>query len=290
MPDSRLTIREWCAAKIGRMYRVTAAQDTGLVYNVPELADFAADNEQFIDSYLMLSTIPAGAVQPEWRRIGATNTSLTPSELTITRQFDDPPEASTDAVIYQLLSPDQWNEAINEALTPIMFVDRAVVTVEAEEREYELPTWIKNRGQVRRITYRNIETKHEAVIPRWRINTAHEVLTLVLLDEPWSETQYQIIVEAVRYHARLDEDQYGTTVPQALWQAAVVVAALHKVMNKYGMRFKQQYMQDLMIAERQLMHERARHNPPVDSVEITLDDDWEGPDIEGYFINSGWAN
>jgi hypothetical protein len=286
MAASRKTIREWVASKLGRLHRVSITVDGGdpTLYDVPELPDITGDEERIADWYLMLDD---GSATPEWRRV--TSASLSASQLSISRAFAAAPVAGEAAVLYGLLNPDEWNEAINEALTTLYFPDRHEITLVEDEREYALPTWVQTRGQVIGVRYRNLTTAREEPVPRFRIHESmSDGVKLVLMDDPWSPSSYSLILEASRWHSRLDEDDWGTTCPQQLWQAAVEVSALHKVMKKYGQRFKAQFAQDLAIAERELLQMRAAILPTVQAREYATDDDWAGPDIDAFFGDGGW--
>lgn len=293
MAASRRFIREWVAGKLGRLHRVNITVDgvDTTLYDVPSLGDVAEDRERFLDSYLMIDD--ATDPDPEWRRLTAVSADL--SQVSINRAFTAAGITDQAAIVYGLLNPDEWNDSINEALTTLYFTYRheIEITVQSDgvtlDSEYLLPSWVFSKGQVSAMLYRNTSTGVEVHIPRVRLQETLEGVTLHLLDSPWSNSTYTIIVEATRYHSRLDQDDWGTTCPQPLWQAEVEVAALHKVMKKYGQRFKAQFAQDLAIAERERMQQRAACLPTVVAREYTLDDAWDGSDIDQFFATSGWA-
>jgi hypothetical protein len=110
---------------------------------------------------------------------------------------------------------------------------------------------------------------------------------VVIIDAPPSVATYSLVVEGLRWHAALDDDDSETLCPQQLWQAAVEVSAIHKVYKKYGDRFKREFAQDLAIAERKLLQMRASVLPTIQAREYNTDDDWDGPDIDSYFFNAG---
>lgn len=285
---SRKYMREWVAAKLGRLTRISIAPDDGddTLVEAPDLGDFVGDPEQFMDASLMLdlNTSPMA----EWRRIESVNAAM--DSISINRAFTDLPDAGCNALVYSLLKPTDYNDAINEALTPLYFPDRTTIETEATEREYTLPTWISSKAQVLGVRYRSVANGREEALPRFRLQESLQSgVKLVLMDAPWSPTQYDIIVEATRHHGRIDQDDYGTTCAEGLWQCAIEVAVIHKVLKKYGDRFKRQFMQDLMIAERSLAEAKARLLPVINATEYSQDDDWMGPDIDDFFLHSGWV-
>ena len=299
MATSRKSIREWVSAKMGRRHEVTITIDgvDTTLFTAPELGDISADEERLIDACLVLPAA-AGETFGEWRRITAVNTDVSPAQLYVNRAFDTAPSASTVAQIYSLLNPDQWNEAINEALTVLYFKDRETIPITTSEdsngntvtdSEYDLPGWIQYKGMLTGVKYRNRSTGYEENVPQYRIIEQITGLKLKLVGTVWSATTYDVIVEGHRYHSRLDDDNYGTTCPQALWQAAVHVAALHKVTNMYGARFKAQFAQDLAIAERELMKQRDAVLPRIQTQEYVDEEGWGGPDIDPFFSDGGWV-
>lgn len=292
MATSRKSIREWVAGKMGQLKAVTITVDgaDSTLFTVPDLGDASEDNQRYRDSFLMPDdgTKP----MPEWRRITSVATNM--ASLFVNRAYTTNPAAAQSSFIYSLLTPDEWNDAINEVMVTLYFPDRAdlnlrVVTTDDPAREYDLPTWVSTRGQIRDIRYRNITTQREEPVPRYKVIESIEGLSIALMDAPWSSTTYDLILEGTRWHSRLDEDDWGTTCPQQLWQAEVEVAAYHKVMKKYGQRFKQNFAQDLAIAERERLKARADILPVMIAREYTHDDDWGGPDIDSFFVDSGWA-
>lgn len=309
MAATRKFMREWVASKLGRLHEVQISEaeaDEGVtdtLYDCPRLADLSEDNERFMDSYLMLdTTTPASEPMAEWRRITAA--SITNKQVSLSRAFDSTPADGSNAFIYGLLNPDEWNGAINDVLTTLYYPFRLEVplteTVEGtgadqlvDTMEYRLPAWIMSKGQVLEVRYRNISSGFvkgwEEALPRYRLDQTITGVTLHLIDPPWARSTFELVVEAQRFHSRLDDDTWGTTCPQQLWQAGVEVSVLHKVMKKYGQRFKAQYAQDLAIAEREFAQMRAAMLPVVVAREYAHDDDWSGPDIDSFFLHSGWA-
>jgi len=295
MAASRKTIREWVASKLGRLHRVAITIDgvDNTLYDVPEIVDITGDEERLVDWYLMLDDDSA---TPEWRRVTAISLDL--AQLSITRAFGAAPAADSPAVLYGLLNPDEWNEAVDEALTVLHFPDRTEMDLEittdsngneTTAKEYSLPSWIQTRGQFKAAKYRNLTTLHETEVARYRLTESMtDGVKLVIIDTPPSPTSYSLMIEGMRWHTRLDEDQWGTTCPQPLWQAAVEVSAIHKVMKKYGQRFKAQFSQDLAMAERELLQMRAAILPAIQTREFIDDTDWAGPDIDPFFSGDGW--
>lgn len=289
-------MREWAASELGRCQVVTL-QDVDVdptLLNVPDLTDVVEDSDRLVDSYVEWLDDFTDSANPVsyWRRITATATTVTPPQISINRAFDDvaPPEG-TRLVLYSLLNPTEWNDAIDEALTRLYFVERETVALDDDntEQEYTMSSWLQFKGQMINVLYRNTVTGVETAVPRFRLIEDRNALTLKLLDPQWPSSTYSLIVEANRFYSRLNADDWGTTCPSPLWQAAIKVAALHKIFSKYGVRFKAQFQQDLAIAEKELMKQRQAILPQLTARDYAHDDAWEGNDIDEFFLNSGWA-
>lgn len=297
MGASRKTIREFVAGKMGRLMEVTIASVDGSdhkLITVTGLSDFSEDDERLQDAYLCWNEDGDDVGDNEilhWRRIVAANTAA--EQVHLNRVYDDDPPADTDARIISLMNPDDWNKSINEALIQLYFRERSDVTLDDTKqttgREYVLPSYVQFKGQVLDVYYRETTTGHESPVPRYKLNEAENVVTLKLIDPQMPSATFGLVVEANRFYPPLNEDDWGTTCPTPLWQAAVQVAAIHKVNNKYGERFKRTFAQDLAIAERNLSEMRASVLPKHQTREYTMDDDWDGPDIDIFFESSGWA-
>lgn len=317
MAASRKFIREWVAGKMGwRHYvDVTAITPDAMAQNtlltIPRLTDISEDVERMQDSYIALNTdgdVIGDSQLMFWRRIRAYNRDT--DQVSISRPFDDDIvlEADTPAVIYNVLNPDEWNEAINEAMIKLYFHQRIEISIDdfvgsetplttADDKRqlFDLhsaaidATWLQTKGMIVDLRYRERATGREVPIPRWRIQENANTLVLQLIDPVWATENFTIIVEAQRYYPRLNEDDWGTTCPTQLWQAAVEVSAYHKIIKKFGARFKAQFSQDLAIAERELYQMRAEVLPKLKSREYVLDEEWAGPDIDQFFQTSGWV-
>lgn len=285
-------MREWVAKKLGRFHAVTVTQVSDLVWQVPELGDFSEDDERFVDSYLLL--VDNDDAMPQWRRITAVNMVLSPPQISINRALSPEPTNGSEARIMGLLTPDEWNDAINEALVVLYYRERHTETLRTATmtdpgREYEMPSWVTHRGMIIGVKYRNVSTGQEQDVPRFRLQESRNIVTVELLDPPYATTSYELIVETHRFNTRLDEDNWGTTCPQPLWQAAVEVAVIHKVIKKYGARFKSQFSQDLAIAERDLAQQRAAILPKLIAAEYSDPDGFNGPDM-GDDLFSSWSS
>lgn len=317
MAASRKFIREWVAGQMGWRHNVTVTavgeDDMGnhTFLTIPRLQDIAEDAERMQDSFIAVNVdgdVPGDNENLYWRRIRAYNRDL--DQVLLSRAFDDDYEVQADdpAVIYHVLNPDEWNDAVNEALIKLYFFQRIEIDIDdfvGSETPLtdadDLPqifdlhsdaidaTWLQTKGMVVDVRYRELTTGREVPIPRWRILENANTLKLQLIDPVWAAENYSIIVEAQRYYPRLNEDDWGTTCPTQLWQAAVEVSAYHKIIKKHGARYKAQFSQDLAIAERNLYQMRAEVLPKLKSREYQLDEEWSGPDIEEFFQTSGWV-
>lgn len=317
MAASRKFIREWVAGKMGwrHFVDITAitpdAMGENTLLTIPRLNDISEDVERMQDSYITLNTDGDEIGDNElmfWRRIRAYNRDT--GQVSISREFDDDIvlEADTPAVIYHVMNPDEWDDAINEALIKLYFHQRIeisiddflgsetpLVTTDDFPQIFDLhsdaidATWLQTKGMIVDIRYRELSTGREVPIPRWRVLEDANTLKIQLIDPVWASENFSIVLEAQRFYPRLNEDDWGTTCPTQLWQAAVEVSAYHKIIKKHGARYKAQFSQDLAIAERELYQMRAEILPKLKSREYVLEEEWAGPDIEQFFLTSGWV-
>lgn len=302
MDSTRQEIRESSAKKLAMMHEVTIQSVDGMdstLITIPHLPDISEDRERFVDAFLYLSDNDP----PEWRRIDAFNTAN--GQVAVNRVFDNDPSPGDDAQIYLLLNPDEWNDAINEVLTKLYFHVRDTMAIVDDQTEYNLPAYVQYKGMVVDMRYRALTNNitnpgKEEPIPRYKLDETANSVVLHLLDKPRSSVQYEIIAELKRYYPALtqdttsdpsdgDDDLGVTTCPEPLWQPGVVVSALHKLMNKFGDRYRKNYMQNLAIAERDFAEARVKVLPMVTPREYVQDEEWAGyPDVDVFFINPGW--
>lgn len=304
MGASRKTIREWVAGRLSRRHDITiTAVDTDTtLLTAASLDDISEDDERFVDSFLTYNTdgdVVGDMQNLHWRRVTVWNRDL--SQLAINRSFDDSltPDLPISGSIYTVLNPTEWNEAINEALVALYFEERVAIDLVDEDtnptHEYDLSSvtigasWIQYKGMIVDVYYRNLTTGREYPVPRYKLQENRNAVTLRIVDKQWSSTTYELIVVAKRYYPRLNEDDWGTTCPTPLWQAAVEVSAIHKIMKKVGQRLKPNYAQELAIAERSLAEARAMILPVLTAREYTVDEGWVPPDISEFFTHGGWA-
>lgn len=309
MGASRKTIREWVAGELGRKHVVTqsgALTGGGTTITLPAIRDIFTDNERLEDAWIA-ADIDADEIL-EWRRITAAN--VLNGEVVINRAFDDVSADGQEFVIYLLLNPDEWNDAINEELVTLYFKERLEVDLTAfvpnltNETEFALSsdtaadsdsgtpigaTWLQYEGQIMAVRYRNGTTGAEIPITSYRLRSHRNAVTLVLGSMPYSSSTYTMVVEALRYYPKLNQEDWGTTCPTPLWQAAVKVAAIRKIINKFGDRLKKQWNMPLAIAEKEYAKMRAGVLPSLIAREYHEDGDWDGPEIDDFFSQPGWV-
>lgn len=308
MGASRKTIREWIAGELGRKHVVTQSgavggSPSGTEITFPNIRDIVGDNERFEDAYLA-ADIDADEVL-EWRRITAVNVDT--GVVVINRPFDTPGANDQEYTVYTMLNPDEWNDAINEELVTLYFKERLEVDIDdfipSYTKEFFLSsetasdsdsghaigaTWLQYSGQIIAVRYRNTTTGYEQPVTGYKWREHRNAVTLVLSAEPPASSTYTIIIEAMRYYPKLNQEDWGTTCPTPLWQAAIKVAAIRKVINKFGERMKRQWGMALQIAEKEYYKMRAQVLPNVIAREYA-EEDWNGVDVDDFFEHSGWV-
>ena len=291
---TRKTIREAAARHLGLLIEalvtsVSAEGNDRIV--VDKLADITPDAERMRDSWVYH---PNGTNETNWRRIQKYDYPNS-REVLVSRDFNPVPTATDPIQIYMMLDPDEWNALINQALQRLYFVDRIAVPIIADEKEYALSAageiWLQSSGQIHSIKFRRtaeagLETEQE--VSAYSIQEDTNVLTIKLHSPPPSATQYQMIIVGRRNYAAISTDAATTTCPYPLLLRAVVVAAVHKIFEKYGANIKRLYGSTSIIEERELEKEKARWLPQLQSREYVQQEEWEGVEIDSVWRSPAW--
>lgn len=255
---TRADVRKKAAKALGLYYSLTGtATSTGGNTVIPAagIKDIAVDDEKFQFAWLRCVD------QSEVRLVISTDVSA--GTITVQRGFTG--DTNGDVLeLYLVLSFDEMNDAINDAVEDKFYIDRDVVTLVAEQTEYTLSNWIKDKGQIIRIRKRDVasgatEPREQEVPSVYPYDDSGEVKLVI---PPLFEVEnITYVVEARRYQTALTDDTTTVTIPERLLVAAAKWEMLKKVFQKMGPAAKRIFGQAMVLAERELAEQEQRHLP-----------------------------
>lgn len=273
-------LREAIAGQLGLLINATITVDADPVFTIPSLSDDTPDAERMRDAYLYQSG--------EYRRI-LSFAYPTTEQVTVTRVG----AITTGACqVYLMLSPTEMNEAINEALKELYYVETETVTLVANTYTYALPTWMQQKGQILSVGWRDISvlTTRPEVTPLsgYTIKEDANALTLFVGEGLRSVTTYDIQVSGRRNYSALATDAATTTCPYPLIFSVAMVKVLHKLLNKYGKGILTLYGPKMQIAEGEMAKNKMDWLPRLSSKEYLETEGWLGPDTNANFDYPTW--
>jgi hypothetical protein len=147
--------------------------------------------------------------------------------ITVSRAFTSAPTLSEAYEIHTMLDPNKLDDCINRALTSLFYEQREVITIVADQTEYDLSTyaWITGAEQVTDVFIRIGDTANEyryTDLPFWTIKraAAEEGATdssmfesVYLYTRPLSDTDASIVVVGMCPYAALTSDTLATSAP-----------------------------------------------------------------------------
>ena len=169
-----------------------------------------------------------------------------------------------------MLNPDEWNDALDEALQELYYLEAITVTLVNSQNRYDLTTtntWLLHKGQVVGVYLRDISDGvnniKEYGAPAWRLPEEAGVVYLYLPIMPGDVTNIRAIVYARRYYGTMAADTDTTTAPLALIMAGLRHKALEKIYHLFGERAKKMFGNELGLAEKRYTEMRERHLPRI---------------------------
>lgn len=268
---SKKTLREDAAKSLGLYHEVTLDTNTSSPHtqvSVPDLQDKAVDDERFQWSWLWRSA-------SEWRLIASTDVAN--ATITVVRAFDGQVDNGTTLAVYGLLSPDDWDVAINNAMQDKFYKDRITVPLVSGQKEYTPnASWLQMREQIIRMRWRDessgstkpVEGEVAVAFPV----EANHAVTIIVPSQPTDATNTSLIIEARHYIGKLSDDTDQITLPGNLAQAAVKHEALKSIFQKMGPQARKFYAQQMVLTERDLAEQENRWLP------TTSHRDWSDED------------
>ena len=126
----------------------------------------------------------------------------------------------------------------------------------AEVKEYVLPAWIMDKGQIVRMRWRHDDTGQESEVASADVFQDEYTMTLKLPQNP--PTNQSIIIEARHYYAELTSDASSLIGPQKLIETACKFEALRIIFDKMGPAAKRFYAQTWMATKDELAGQEKR--------------------------------
>ncbi len=288
--STKKELRVGSAKSLGLYAEVTAntnaTNGTGTwdIVTCPDLKDKAIDNERFQESFLWRQ-------EDEWRLIGSTD--VPNATITVTRGFDDNNVNDVTFAIYGILSLDDWDTVIDEALQDKFHKDRITIPLVAGQKEYSMPSgaeWLQTKGQIIRMRWRD-ESSGSTKPVEDEVSTAYpveadHVLKIVVPSQP-SGSNVSLIIEARHYFDKLTADANTVSLPGRLAEAAVKHEALKLIFQKMGPGAKRVFGQQMVLTERELQGQEARWLDTDAHRDWSDEDEPFGGDPEGAF-DWGW--
>jgi hypothetical protein len=285
---TRQQAKEAAADMLGLFLTATVDAVSGTSVTITKLLDAAPDSDRMKNAFITKD----GAV---FRRItvGPDGSGVCTISQAISGLIAD------DTVgIYWLLNPEEWNNLVDEVLTSLYRVRRATITLVDETNEYALesvttPTGdIQAQTQILGFVFRETSTSNilEEDAAAVRIIEDDNGITLHLTRLP-EQGNANLSLEVVyrSYYSALATDSTTTNCPYPLFVRALEVAALHKLVKRYGNKgVKAMFGMEMVIAERELARLKNDLIAPFEALPYRMQDHWDGVDIPSDLINPSW--
>lgn len=275
---TRKALREAAAGDLGIKIESSITADADPVFTIPDMADNVPDVQKLQDAFLFQGT--------EWRRI----TDYTyPSTVTVTRTSGITTGA---AQIYFFMTPDELNDALNEALTELYFEDIETISLVANTYVYTLPTWMQQKGQFLAAKWRDITSvatdPQEQHVASFMLKEDANSMTIKIQELLRDITTWDLQISGRHNYASLASDAATTTCPRPLIVPAVKVRILHKLSQKFGKGMMSLFGPKMVISERELMIAKSDWLPKLKAREIIEEEFWGGPDTNENFDTPSW--
>lgn len=209
----------------------------------------------------------------------------------------------TSAQVYFLLSPEDWNDCLNEALEGLFRPVRVSITIVDNDSEYpmdgvtdadlDLATWLQTRAQVYALEYRSASGVNISLeqLGGVRFIENNNSLTVHLLTLPLAGDSGTLVLVARKPYVwrgnTLDLDTDTTVCPYKLGMVAAQVKAYSLLFKRHGQNMKQQFAAASVIAEREYVRLVNEYVPAMRPVPYTYDEHF-APDIPAAMGNWSW--
>lgn len=239
----------------------------------------------------------------DWNRILRYVNPETPDTLELASGPDGMSNGD-DAGIYELLSPDEWNRCVNEALGDMRKRTRIPLAFTDGDNEYsvdaltdsdgDLATWVTTRGQIEGITLKDASGSIVS-LEGWSGASFIEGDNSVLINFsylPAYRSNLSALVLAHKPYAypgnTLDLDSDVTTCPYKLAMTGTQVKALKLAFSKYGSdAMRARFGAALTLREGIWATDKNKWMPPFKSYDLQIPETYS-PDIPDILLNPSW--
>lgn len=305
---TRQQLREGAALDLGLLKLVTidTVDTTNHTVTIADLRKKYGDLFHIQGSYLMERTDGfAGDVY--YRIINPQTPGPNTAGQLDTLLLDSGPAGIIDGdggAIYQLLSPEEWNHLINEALEDLFYTIRIPITLKAGETDYTLDTeyddendyctYLQSRTQVEGIEVKRLNS-HGTQYERWSgvrwIENASS-LTMHLTFVPEADNVTSLVLQARKPYVwqdkLLSDDSDVVRVPYKLGLYAIQVRAMRLLFKEHSSpELRQRFGAALAVAEKELVIQKAEWLPATRSRVFEIDETFE-PDIPIELLSPSW--
>lgn len=270
---TRQALREAASSDLKLRFRGTATGSSGTEVTVVDFSDLWSEAMAPLAAYLNPES------NDDFRRID----NFDPSTGLITLNRASVADGLVD--LHLILTPVDWNEAINTALGSLYFVDRTEETPLSGISLYVLgAAWIQTRKQIERVMFEWEEGSepwtNQEDAPSYRILEDANAISLMFGVIPQNLTNLKIVVEARHYFEELATDAATTTCPEQLAKAAVTVEALRRIWHILGEKeAKAQFGLEMRVAEERLVDKKKQHVSQSQVSPLHVDRRQDGPDM-----------
>jgi hypothetical protein len=209
-----------------------------------------------------------------------------------------------EASVYFLLSPEDWNDSLNEALEELFKVVRVEIDIVAGDSLYpldsvtdaesDLCTWLQSRTQVYGVEYRrtNGATVSLEQLGGVRFLENNNSLSVLLTMPPVTSDAGATLELVARKpyvwrDSLLSTDATTTNCPYKLAMVATQVKAFRLLFKRHGETMKRQFGAAIVIAERELTRTINELVPSMRPQPLMVDESFE-PDIPPEMQRWSW--
>jgi hypothetical protein len=273
MTTSRATLRQNIAKAMqeyisGTM--ITGCTTTTILSS--DLIDTGESEERYKGNWLYYRPDPYEVIAPITRRIDAYEPAT--GAITITRPVTSAPVAGQTFEIHSLLSPDDLNTCINEALARCTYVQERQITLVSGQRQYDISGlgYLTNPEQVVDVILRTGSTASQYTFTPVRpFRVRQAALGTLTLDVPTSIGGYVspavLFYKTVEQYTPLTSDAVVTYCPADWLEAGALMFAWKLLAEKGPATDTERYSKKQMQAA-QVFWEHTRVQAPRDRAPI----------------------
>ena len=304
---TRRQIREAACEQLGLLKKITidTVDTTAHTFKAADLVKKYPDAFHIQDAYL--TSRETDATGSNYHRIIKWYDEETPDTIQLDSGPDDLADGE-DGAIYELLSPEEWNDAINESLGELLHPVRITITLDTEDNNYAMDpqtdsegdacTWIVSRTQIHHVDTKDVSDNiiSETDWAGYKIIEDANGLQVHLTYIPQDATYLVVTVlkPYSRFAAGADEltsdivANHTTTCPFQMAVQAAKVKAVLKMYQRHGAdNLRKRFGTSLAIAERQLAQMKAAYTPAMRPHSMQIDETFE-PDIPSDLTSPVW--